>query len=182
MATCFSFSIIKEKLHLTINSQPIPQEKTATGLGVKLNKRLTWNPHIKEIEKRTTKCLSLIKKLDSQWQHPKTSLHRKCPLCNGIWSSSIGHSRFAKVQSNRMRTITCRLKSLAMETVYRLPSLDQYLEEKILIHSEKFRRLSAHPVSQHLQEPTKKHVEENQLPPSCQASCNISCLDFASHP
>ena len=82
-----------------------------------------------------------------------------------------------------------------MDTATRLPSLDHRLNKKVVIHSDKIRRLSAHPVSQHLEEPTKAtttkipnkpkrnkankqtnkkkptQIEENQLQPPCQASC-----------
>ena len=117
-------------------------------------------------------------------QHSKTSLHRQCAPCDGIWSSSIlrqaytgnvhpvmeygaaarataaesNSSRLTKVQSKGMCIITAGLKptpTLVMETTTRLPSLDHRLNKKVVIHSDKIRRLSAHPVSQHLEEPTK---------------------------
>nr|KAG5695645.1 hypothetical protein BaRGS_029135 [Batillaria attramentaria] len=62
VTTCFSLSNTKETLRLTINNQQIPQEDTPTYLGTKLDKKLTWNPHIREMEKRATKRLSLMKK------------------------------------------------------------------------------------------------------------------------
>ena len=63
VATCFSLSNTNENIRLTINNQRIPQEDTPTYLGVKLDKRLTWSPHIQEMGKRATRRLSLMKKL-----------------------------------------------------------------------------------------------------------------------
>ena len=41
VASCFSLFNIKEKLHLTVNNQPIPLEETSTYLFVRLNRKLT---------------------------------------------------------------------------------------------------------------------------------------------
>ena len=46
-----------------MNNREIPQEDTPTYLGVKLDKKLTWNPHIKEAERKATRKLLLMKKL-----------------------------------------------------------------------------------------------------------------------
>ena len=63
MASCFSLSNTKELFKLTINNREIPQEETPTYLGVKLDKKLTWNPHIKDAERKATRKLLLMKKL-----------------------------------------------------------------------------------------------------------------------
>nr|KAG5703189.1 hypothetical protein BaRGS_027354 [Batillaria attramentaria] len=77
VATCFSLSNTKETLRLTINNQQIPQEDTPTYLGTKLDKKLTWNPHIREMEKRATKRLSLMKKLaGTKWGANSSILKR----------------------------------------------------------------------------------------------------------
>nr|KAG5704083.1 hypothetical protein BaRGS_017587 [Batillaria attramentaria] len=77
VATYFSLSNTKETLRLTINNQQIPQEDTPTYLGTKLDKKLTWNPHIREMEKRATKRLSLMKKLaGTKWGANSSILKR----------------------------------------------------------------------------------------------------------
>nr|KAG5690263.1 hypothetical protein BaRGS_018615 [Batillaria attramentaria] len=77
VATCFSLSNTKETLRLTINNQQIPQQDTPTYLGTKLDKKLTWNPHIREMEKRATKRLSLMKKLaGTKWGANSSILRR----------------------------------------------------------------------------------------------------------
>ena len=51
VATCFSLSNTKQTFKLTVNHQELPQEEIPTYVGVKLDKKLTWNPHIKEVKK-----------------------------------------------------------------------------------------------------------------------------------
>ena len=197
VATCFSLSNFKEKLHLNVNNQPIPQVETPTYLGFKLREKknnLTWNPHIKEMEKMATKRHSLMETIGAACTNwgATSSILRQVYIGNvrpvmgygaATWATAAksNTSRLAKRQCKSIRIITGGLKTtptFATETASKLPSLDLGREEKVLIHSEKVKRLSAHPVSQHFQEPTKRkesQVEENQLQPSCQTSCNIPC-------
>ena len=44
-------------------SRTHPEKKLSPTLGVRLDKKWTWNPHIEEVEKKATKGLSLEKKL-----------------------------------------------------------------------------------------------------------------------
>ena len=48
---------------LTLGEQLMPQVDTATFLGATLDTQLTWKPHLEDIEARTRKKLSLVKKL-----------------------------------------------------------------------------------------------------------------------
>ena len=45
-ATCFSLSPKKEVFTLQIEGKDIPQQDTLTILGLKLDRRLNWSPHI----------------------------------------------------------------------------------------------------------------------------------------
>ena len=63
VSTLFSLSTSKEKVKLTIADQPVPQVDTPTFLGVTLDTRLTWKPHLEGVELRTARRLSLMKKL-----------------------------------------------------------------------------------------------------------------------
>ena len=98
VATCFSLSNTTVNLKLTINKQQIPQEDTPTYLGVKLDKRLTWRPHIQETERRATRRLSLMKKtgwhqVGSQQQNSQTGVHGKRPTSDGVRISGLGYSK-----------------------------------------------------------------------------------------
>ena len=132
-STCFIFSNIKEKLHLSVNYQQIPKEETLTYLGIKLNQKLTWNPHIKEMDKRATRWLSLMKILAcTNWGASSSILTQVntgsvCPVLEYGTAMKNNTSRLAKVHSKGMCIITGRLKTsptLAMETATRPPSLD----------------------------------------------------------
>ena len=101
VATCFSLSNKSEKIQMKIKNRKVPMDDTPTYLGIKLDKRLTWNPQIHEMEKRATNRLSLIKKtcwhkVGCQHQNPATGLHGKCPPSDGVWISSLGHCRTNK--------------------------------------------------------------------------------------
>ena len=52
VATVFSLSTSKEKVDLKLGESTLLQVETPTFLGVKLDSRLTWKPHLEEIEAR----------------------------------------------------------------------------------------------------------------------------------
>ncbi|KAK7097474.1 hypothetical protein V1264_004447 [Littorina saxatilis] len=172
VATCFSLSNSKETLQLTINNQAIPQEDTPTYLGIKLDKKLTWNPHIKEKEKRATRRLSIMKKLaGTKWGASSNILrqvytgHVRPVMEYGAaaWATAAksNTSRLNKVQNASMRIITGGLKTTpihALEATTRLPSLDHRREEKVIVQYEKLQRLPSHPAHQHTQQLTKNRL------------------------
>ena len=59
----FSLSTKKEVVHLKLGQDPIPQTDTPTFLGVKLDYRLTWKPHIDAVRVTLIRILALMKKL-----------------------------------------------------------------------------------------------------------------------
>ena len=44
VATCFSLSNKSEKIQMKLKNRKVPMDDTPTYLGIKLDKRLTWNP------------------------------------------------------------------------------------------------------------------------------------------
>ena len=58
-AKVFSLSTSKEKVAI----KTLPQVQTPTFLGVKLDTRLSWKPHIEDMEKKDIKKLAVLKKL-----------------------------------------------------------------------------------------------------------------------
>ncbi|KAK7097663.1 hypothetical protein V1264_004608 [Littorina saxatilis] len=177
VATCFSLSNSKETLQLTINNQAIPQEDTPTYLGIKLDKKLTWNPHIKEAEKRATRRLSIMKKLaGTKWGASSNILrqvytgHVRPVMEYGAaaWATAAksNTSRLNKVQNASMRIITGGLKTTpihALEATTRLPSLDHRREEKVIVQYEKLQRLPSHPAHQHTQQLTKNRLKRSSF-------------------
>ena len=63
ISTLFTLSTAKEKVSLKSNNQPVPQAETPTFLGVSLNTRLTWKPHLEAVEAKATRKLAIMKKL-----------------------------------------------------------------------------------------------------------------------
>ena len=62
-ATLFPLSTAKEQVNLKLGNEQLLQTDTPTFLGVKLDQRLTWKPHIQETENRAIRKLGLMKKL-----------------------------------------------------------------------------------------------------------------------
>ena len=62
-STLFSLSTKKESYSLKIENDEIPQQETPTYLGVKLDKKLTWNPYITSLENKAVKKISIMRKL-----------------------------------------------------------------------------------------------------------------------
>ena len=62
-ATCFSLSPKREEFTLQINGQEIHQQDTPTYLGVKLDRKLTWSPHISTMHSKGLRKMALMKKL-----------------------------------------------------------------------------------------------------------------------
>ena len=52
VSTLFTLSIAKEKVSLRLNNQPVPQVEMPTFLGLALNTRLTWKPHLEAFERQ----------------------------------------------------------------------------------------------------------------------------------
>ena len=177
VASLFSLSNSKEKIKLKINNQQIPQEETPTYLGIKLDKKLTWKPHIQETEKNATRRLSLMKKLaGTKWGANSKTLKTVYtgnvrPVMEygaAAWATAAksNTSRLARLQNVGMRLITGGLKTTpvhTLETTTGLQSLDQRREEKALIQSEKLKRLPGHPVHHLLSEHTKNRLKRGSF-------------------
>ena len=63
VSTLFTLSTAKEKVSLRLNNQPVPQVETPAFLGVTLDTRLTWKPHLEVVEAKATRKLTIMKKL-----------------------------------------------------------------------------------------------------------------------
>ena len=53
----------RRKVSLRLNNQQVPQVETPTFLGVTLDTRLTWKPHLEAVEAKATRKLAIMKKL-----------------------------------------------------------------------------------------------------------------------
>ena len=63
VSTLFTTSTAKEKVSLKLNNQPVPRIETSTFLGVTLDTRLTWKPHLEAVKAKAARKLAIMKKL-----------------------------------------------------------------------------------------------------------------------
>ena len=63
VTTVFSLSPSKETVRIKLGDSILPQIDTPTFLGVKLDTRLTWKPHLEDMEARGIRRLALMRKL-----------------------------------------------------------------------------------------------------------------------
>ena len=63
VTSVFSLSTQKESIKVKLEEDVLPQVDTSTFLGVKLDSRLTWKPHLEEMEARGRRCLAIMRKL-----------------------------------------------------------------------------------------------------------------------
>ena len=96
-ATVFSLSTSKEKVAIKLGDKTLPQVETPTFLGVKLDTRLSWKPHIEDMGKKRHQeacCPEEIvwNTLGCQLQDSKNRLHGSCPAFSGIWGQRLGDS------------------------------------------------------------------------------------------
>ena len=177
VSTLFSLSTSKEKVKLNIADQPVPQVETPTFLGVTLDTRLTWKPHLEAVETRTVKRLSLLKKLAGTSWGANSRILRQVytgavrPIAEyaaASWTTAakVHKNKLDRMQNMGLRTILGAMKSTPvkeMEKTADIEPLEKRREYKILAQAEKAKRLSSHPLHRKLQEPTKNRLKRQSL-------------------
>ena len=176
-ATCFSLSTSKEKWTLKLEGVDIPKQDTPTYLGVKMDTRLTWNPHLVDLETKAVKKMSIMKKLaGTKWGANKKILKQvytstvrpHLEKSSTAWTTAAktNTEKLSKVQNAGLRLITGGMKTTpiaAMEQATGLQSLEERREEKVLRQAEKMKRIPSHPLHRKLQEPTKNRLKRKSI-------------------
>ena len=174
-ATVFSLSPKKEEVNLKINGESIPQQDTPTYLGVKLDKRLTWAPHIANMESKAIKKMAVMKKLaGTKWgananilkQVYSGSVRPQLEYGATSWGTAAktNTNKLNKVQNASLRIITGAMKTTPiteMEKTAKIQPLDDRRKEKVLIQGEKMKRLPSHPLHKKLGEHTKSRLKRS---------------------
>lgn len=177
VATVFSLSPLPESINLKMNGRKLKQEDNPTYLGIRLDKRLTWNPHLKSIENEAVKKLAIMKKLAGTSWGANSSILQKVYVGtvrptleygSSAWAtaSKTNTSRLNKVQNAGLRLITGGMKTTpiqAMEKLTSLQSLEDRREEKVFIHSEKLMRMPTHPMHTEMRNPTKNRLKRTSF-------------------
>ena len=174
-ATVFSLSTSKEKVAIKLGDKTLPQAETHTYLGVKLDTRLSWKPHIEDMEKKKkhqeTCCPVEIvwNTLGCQLQDSKNHLHGSSPTISGIWGQCLGdssqdvHQQTGQSQNIGLSTILGAMKTTPvaeMEKTAGVEPLEGRRHAYLLIHAEKMKRMPDHPLNQKLKDPTHKNKKK----------------------
>ena len=178
VSTLFTLSTAKEKVSLKLNNQPVPQAETPTFLGVTLDTRLTWKPHLEAVEAKATRKLAIMKKLaGTTWGANsdilKTGLHRGCKTSRRVCLHNLGYclknqQKQARQSAehgpeNHLRCYEKHTKIQQMEKTADLQPLERRCEYKAAIQWEKLKRLSSHPLHQKLQQGTKNRLKRKSF-------------------
>ena len=184
-ATVFSLSTSKEKVAIKLGDKTLPQVQTHTFLGVKLDTRLSWKPHIEDMEKIHQEACCPVEivwnTLGCQLQNSKNRLHGSSPAISGIWgqcqgdSSQDAHQR--TVQNIGLRTILGAMKTTLvaeMEKTAGVEPLEGRRQAKLFIHAEKM-KMPDHPLHRKLKDPTKKQIEKDKSEPPSKGTAERIC-------
>ncbi|KAK7096645.1 hypothetical protein V1264_003726 [Littorina saxatilis] len=173
VATVFSLSTSKEKVNLKLGESALPQVETPTFLGVKLDSRLTWKPHLEEIEARGIRRLAIMRKLSgTTWgansQILKTvytgAVRPVLEYASSSWNTAArtNKARLDRVQNLGLRTVLGAMKTTPiseMQKVANIEPLEDRRQAKLLIQGEKHKRLESHPLHNKFQALTKNRLK-----------------------
>ena len=177
VSTLFSLSTSKEKVRLHLEDKQVPQVEKPTFLGTKLDSRLTWKPHIEEIQERAYKKLSIMKKLaGTTWganaqilkQVYRGTVRPVAEYASTSWitASRTTKNKLDKVQNAGLRIILGAMKTTPvreMEKTADLEPLETRRQHKALVQAEKAKRLPSHPLHTKLQSRTKNRLKRQSL-------------------
>ena len=198
VATVSSLSTVKDKVKIKAGDEYLPQVDIPTFLGVKLDPRLTWKPHLEEIEARGIRQLEVMRKLSgTKWgansRILKTvytgAVRPVLEYSSSSWISAAKStkSRLDRVQNRGLRTILGAMTTTpvsGMEKTANIQPLEDRRQEKLLIQGGKSRRLQNHPLHTKLQAGTKnclKRQSPNHLLKAQQRQ-NDDILDCKTDP
>jgi ribonuclease HI len=177
VSTLFSLSTSKEEVKLLLDDNPVPQTDTPTFLGTMLDSRLTWKPHIENLQQRSFKKLAIMKKLAGTSWGANAKILRQVytgtvrPIAeyastSWITASKTSKTKLDKVQNSGLRIILGAMKSTPvteMEKTANLEPLETRRECKALVQAEKAKRLPSHPLHTKLHSRTKNRLKRQSL-------------------
>ena len=177
VSTLFTLSTAKEKVSLRLNNQPVPQVETPTFLGVTLDTRLTWKPHLEAVEAKAIRKLAIMKKLAGTTWGANSDILKQVytgavrpvvEYASTIWdtASKTNKSKLDRVQNMGLRIILGAMRSTPiqqMEKTTDLQPLECRREYKAAIQGEKLKRLTSHPLHQTLQHGTKNRLKRKSF-------------------
>ena len=163
---------------MKLEEDVLPQVDTPTFLGVKQDSRLTWKPHLEEMEARGRRRLVIMRKLSgTTWgansKILKTvytgSVRPVLEYASTSWytAAKTNKAKLDKIQNAGLRTILGAIKTTPipeMEKTANVQPLENRRLEKLLIQGEKTKRLQCHPLHDKLKASTENRL--NRQSPS----------------
>ena len=164
-------------LRIKLGDTDLPQVANPTFLGVKLDPRLSWKPHIEDMEARGIRRLAIMRKLSGTTWGANTKILKSVytgtvrpvlEYASSSWNTAAksNKAKLDKIQNRGLRTIMGAMKSTPiteMEKTASIPPLETRRKEKLLIQGEKMKRLRSHPLHDKLQSLTKNRLKRKSL-------------------
>ena len=170
--TLFTLSTKQKPGSIKFGDTVLKQEAEPTFLGITLDQRLSWKPHIQKTEAKARRKLAIMRKLaGTSWGANSNTLKTVyqgavrpvMEYASSAWSSTSKTNKdtLDKVQNQALRIITGAMKSTpiaAMESTTGVQPLSKRRETKDLIQGEKYKALQDHPMQKKL-----KNLAQNRL-------------------
>ena len=181
--TLFSLSTKKEGVKIELHDTILPVVENPTFLGVTFDPRLTWKLHLDAVEGRSIRRLSLMKKLaGTTWgsnlgvlkQLYTGAVRPVMEYASSSWGTA-AKTRCAnldKVQNMALRIMLGALRTTPikeMEKTANVEPLERRRKYKVLVQSEKAKRLPRHPLHDLLGKPTKNRIKRQSLNHHCKS-------------
>ncbi|GFR92037.1 reverse transcriptase-like protein [Elysia marginata] len=178
VTTKFSLETKERHVTLTMNGQPLPTEDTPTSLGITLDKRLTWKPHIQKINQKAIRRSQIMKKLSGTKWGANSKILRQVyqgyirpvmEYASAAWSTAATSNltSLSKTQNQNLRIVLGAIKSTPIKELHKqaeMDTLENRREQRTLTLYEKSKRNSTHPLHNILREKTKNRLKSRKSP------------------
>ncbi|GFS16553.1 RNA-directed DNA polymerase from mobile element jockey [Elysia marginata] len=163
---------------LTMNGQPLPTEDTPTFLGITLDKRLTWKPHIQKIKQKAIRRSQIMKKLSGTKWGANSKILRQVyqgyirpvmEYASPAWSTAATSNltSLSKTQNQNLRIVLGAIKATPIKELHKqaeMDTLENRREQRTLTLYEKSKRNPTHPLHNILREKTKNRLKSRKSP------------------
>ncbi|GFS06682.1 retrovirus-related Pol polyprotein from type-1 retrotransposable element R1 4 [Elysia marginata] len=118
-----------------MNGQPLPAEDTPTFLGITLDKRLTWKPHIQKINQKAIRRSQIMEKLyGTKWGANSKILRQVyqgyirpvMEYASPAWSTAAASNltSLSKTQNQNLRIVLGAIKSTPIKELHKQADMD----------------------------------------------------------
>ena len=189
------------KPRLTLDGKPVPFNATPKLVGVKLDRTLSFGPHVKDVTQKIGKRTNLLKAVGSrEWGWKKKTLRKVyvstqrsvLDYAGAAWHPYLSNTQFQKLetaQNKALRAITGHCSSTPIEALRLESGIPSYRTQSnrliAVSHQKAIRRDQDHPMTAVLQDnvpqrlkrgswATKTNELRDYLPPQAQSASNTS--------